>query len=87
MIFSLVITKKDPAATTGRGGRIRCPKCAWEPRAEDRWCCEPGCGHAWNTFETRGCCPGCGKQWAQTICLRCHQWSRHDDWYVEGDGP
>ena len=38
------------------GGGIRCPRCAWRPRAEDRWSCT--CGHAWNTFDTRGRVPG-----------------------------
>lgn len=84
-MFALVLARKDPAVTPRDGGRIRCPKCRWEPRAEDCWSCEPGCGHVWNTFETRGCCPGCSKQWTETVCLRCLQWSRHDDWYVEGD--
>jgi hypothetical protein len=86
MIFALVITKKhtDPRLR-GDGPRIRCPKCAWEPSRADRWCCFEGCGHVWNTFETRGVCPGCGKQWTETVCLRCNQWSPHDDWYVDAD--
>jgi hypothetical protein len=83
MIFSLVVTKKDPAIVVRDGGRIRCPRCAWEPAKDDRWRCEPGCGHVWNTFDTHGVCPGCNTQWAETVCLRCHQWSRHDDWYAE----
>jgi hypothetical protein len=82
MIVGLVITKKDPAVRAHEGGKIRCPKCAWEPAKSDRWLCEPGCGHVWNTFETRGCCPACSKQWTETVCLRCHQWSPHDEWYV-----
>jgi hypothetical protein len=82
MIFAFVLTKKDPSNTTPRGGKIRCPKCAWEPRREDRWYCNPGCGHTWNTFDTRGACPSCGKQWHETVCLRCGAWSRHEDWYV-----
>jgi len=85
MIFSLVVTKKDPAVTTRDGGRIRCPKCQWEPARTDRWCCFPGCGHTWNTFETHARCPGCNKQWADTECLRCHEESPHDDWYVTDD--
>lgn len=76
-----VIDKLDGA----RGGktRIRCPKCQWEPKAHDTWCCAPGCGHVWNTFTTRGVCPGCSKQWTETACLRCSAWSPHDDWYEE----
>lgn len=70
--------------------RIRCPQCAWRPRASDRWLCwdcgEPefflgGCGTRWNTFATRGLCPGCEHQWRWTSCLRCQQWSLHADWY------
>jgi len=73
---------------------IRCPLCAWRPLASSRWSCDPirspepffnGCGTMWNTFLTRGCCPGCSHQWRWTSCLRCHQWSRHDDWYEESD--
>ena len=83
MIFSLVVTRKDPAVRIRDGGRIRCPRCAWEPAQHDRWRCEPGCGFVWNTFQTRGVCPGCARQWTETACLRCHEWSRHDDWYAE----
>ncbi|OFW06528.1 MAG: hypothetical protein A3H96_12710 [Acidobacteria bacterium RIFCSPLOWO2_02_FULL_67_36] len=61
--------------------RIRCPKCGWEPGRGDRWVCAPGCGHSWNTFETRGACPGCDKHWTSTACLRCHEWSPHIEWY------
>jgi hypothetical protein len=85
-LLAFVITKRDPAVTTRDGGKIRCPKCAWEPAKPDRWLCEPGCGHVWNTFETRGVCPQCSKQWQDTMCLRCLQRSRHDDWYGTGDG-
>ena len=81
MIFGLVITKKEPAVRVRGGGRIRCPKCSWEPAKSDRWLCEPGCGHVWNTFETRARCPGCAKQWTYTECLRCHVSSAHEDWY------
>ena len=35
MILSLVVTKKDPAVDIWNGGRIRCPKCAWEPAKSD----------------------------------------------------
>jgi hypothetical protein len=65
--------------------RIRCPKCQWEPARHDTWCCSPGCGHVWNTFETRGLCPGCAKAWMETACLRCNAWSPHDDWYEDAD--
>jgi hypothetical protein len=70
----------DPADVTG-GSRVRCPKCGWEPRADDVWTCD--CGHLWNTFETRGVCPACAHAWRDTQCPRCHEWSPHDDWYVE----
>lgn len=63
------------------GGRIRCPRCGWQPRRHDRWSCV--CGHVWNTFETRGRCPGCGVAWEQTQCLRCAEWSPHEDWYED----
>ena len=82
MVFGLVVTRKDTRLTSGHGGRIRCPTCAWEPSRGDRWHCHETCGHVWNTFETRGRCPECGKQWAETACLRCGVWSRHEDWYV-----
>jgi hypothetical protein len=62
-----------------RPTRIRCPKCAWEPKPEDRWYCL--CLYVWNTFDTRGRCPGCSLQWAETQCLRCHEMSLHEDWY------
>jgi hypothetical protein len=70
--------------------RIRCPRCAWQPRAYDRWLCwncgDPefffaGCATSWNTFTTRGRCPGCSHQWRWTICLRCQKWSEHEEWY------
>lgn len=61
--------------------RIWCPKCNWTPRPSDLWTCEPGCGHDWHTFDTRGQCPKCLKQWKQTVCFRCVQWSAHERWY------
>jgi predicted amidophosphoribosyltransferase len=62
--------------------RIRCPLCGWQPEKKDRWMCWPGgCQHEWNTFETAGVCPACAKQWHSTACLRCQQWSPHEDWY------
>ena len=60
---------------------IRCPKCAWRPRAESRWACDPSCRTEWNTFWTAGVCPGCGKAWQTTICLSCRKISPHKDWY------
>lgn len=69
---------------------IRCPKCAWRPAPSDLWCCLridtpeppfPACGTEWNTFSTHGKCPGCAHQWQWTSCLRCGEWSLHEDWY------
>src|SRR5512144_3056422 len=70
---------------------VRCPRCSWRPSSANLWSCfcdgrgpEPyfqGCGISWNTFSTRGLCPGCGHQWQWTICLRCGEWSLHEDWY------
>ena len=60
---------------------ISCPLCAYEPHPLDRWVCSPGCGTAWNTFETRARCPGCAKQWRETCCPACYRWSPHEDWY------
>ncbi len=75
--------------------RIRCPNCRWQPASGDRWFCLPmgppesfsgGCGHGWNTFDTRGKCPGCSYQWLHTTCLSCNVTSPHDDWYDAGCG-
>jgi hypothetical protein len=80
---------------TSKGfSRIRCPLCGWSPSAASLWACEShgtpepffGCGTMWNTFATRGKCPGCAHQWRWTSCLRCHEWSLHDDWYWDGEG-
>lgn len=69
---------------------IRCPRCNWRPTNSDRWSCyavdtpEPPfeyCLTMWNTFETHGRCPGCQHQWMWTSCLRCSEWSLHEDWY------
>ncbi len=61
---------------------IRCPCCAWEPAAEDRWeCSREGCGTSWNTFWTRGVCPGCTYQWRNTQCFACGEFSPHEAWY------
>lgn len=69
-----------------RAPRIRCPRCAWQPRRRDRWICVPECGTSWNTFDTRGRCPGCGRQWLETACLACGRWSPHLDWYEPAAG-
>ena len=34
------------------------------------------------TSTLRGICPECYAAWKDTQCLRCHQWSLHDDWYA-----
>jgi hypothetical protein len=78
-------------------GHIRCPACKWIPEKASRWFCiamgppenfTGGCGHGWNTFDTRGTCPGCKHQWKHTTCLNCSVTSLHDDWYVvPGTGP
>lgn len=69
---------------------IRCPRCQWQPEASSRWLCWSGngpeppfksCGTSWNTFLTQGQCPGCAHQWLWTSCLRCNEWSLHEDWY------
>jgi predicted amidophosphoribosyltransferase len=88
-VFLLVIGKKRPDVTPENHDnflRIRCPRCEWQPGKDDRWRCDPGCGHAWNTFETRGRCPSCGKQWRETACFQCNAWSPHDDWYEQAHG-
>jgi hypothetical protein len=77
------LTRRRDRESTG----IRCPQCGWRPDKGATWTCSPGCGHQWNTFETRGHCPECAKQWVETACLKCGQWSRHDDWYEAVDKP
>lgn len=76
-------------------GRIRCPLCQWQPDAHSLWCCDDcghpeyffdSCGAIWNTFKTRGVCPGCGHLWRWTSCLRCYEWSLHEDWYAVESG-
>jgi hypothetical protein len=59
--------------------KIYCPKCRYEPSAQDRWECS--CGHTWNTFDTLGQCPECGEIWLDTQCPACGQWSKHCQWY------
>src|SRR5262245_62949715 len=88
-------TKKEAARDKANEfSRIRCPLCKWHPKPSSRWYCGDcdypehffdGCGTAWNTFKTRGLSPGCSHQWRRTICLSCHGWSRHDEWY-ENEG-
>jgi len=86
-----VVEMLERVRVAARRFRIRCPACGWQPGASSRWACvdtgapehfAPGCGTAWNTFDTRGCCPGCSYQWQWTVCLQCHGWARHEDWYV-----
>jgi hypothetical protein len=63
---------------------IYCPKCEWRPQADSRWLCTRrmgGCGHVWNTFDTRGVCPRCNFSWEITACLSCKQFSLHESWY------
>jgi hypothetical protein len=66
-----------------REARIRCPRCAYRPRAEDRWACMPSCGTVWHTFWTGGVCPGCGHRWQKTQCPSCGELTPHRDWYRE----
>lgn len=87
-LIALVVGKRTPTVRIDdddrdRHRRVRCPACQWEPRHTDSWMCDPGCGHCWNTFLTRGECPGCEKLWRETACLRCGVWSRHADWYTD----
>lgn len=88
MIFLLLNLKKNPAVDDDKDKRflrIRCPQCLWQPRKHDTWVCDPGCGHVWNTFNTRGLCPGCQRQWRETSCHRCRRWSPHHAWYESGE--
>lgn len=82
----LLLTRQSPTATVRPFDpdylKIRCPVCQWQPNKQDRWYCDPGCHHQWNTFDTAGICPSCGKHWNETACLRCHEWSAHEAWYV-----
>lgn len=83
-LIGLVIRPKHSTDETRDDfSRIRCPECRWQPSKADTWCCDPGCGHVWNTFETRGRCPNCGKQWQYTACHKCEKWSPHEAWYEE----
>ena len=82
LLFVKVEETPNKPVDVGRG-RIRCPKCQWQPRQHDRWMCR--CSHEWNTFETGGVCPACRFRWRFTACLNCHQWSAHEDWYEKPD--
>ena len=88
-MLAFVFTRRTPGVEQRRFvpdfRKIRCPRCAWQPSAQDRWYCAPGCSCQWNTFATAGVCPQCEKEWAQTACLSCHQWSPHADWYTDGE--
>src|SRR5690348_1507031 len=57
---------------------IACPKCDWRPQTTDNWSCS--CQHCWNVFTDHGICPACGRVWSQVQCLKCNQWSDHEDW-------
>src|SRR3954454_5886029 len=59
---------EETSGTGVTGPKIRCPKCAWRPKAPDRWMCTQ-CMYVWNTFDTGGICPGCLYQWKETMCL------------------
>lgn len=80
-----IIEEKNADRAEDGFSRIRCPKCDWRPRSSDRWQCT--CLHVWNTFDTGGVCPDCGFRWHWTQCLRCHERSPHEDWYVVGEDP
>lgn len=84
---------KNPEADNNdsKTKRIRCPHCRWQPQKSSRWFCSDcdypeyfynGCGTSWNTFNTGGVCPGCSHKWIWTLCLRCAEWARHEDWYA-----
>ena len=84
MFLFLITGKKSPVTKDFERDdflRIRCPACGWQPSKRDTWLCDPGCGHIWNTFDTRALCPNCLKQWHATSCHRCSRWSPHDAWY------
>jgi hypothetical protein len=66
-----------------REPHIRCPRCGYRPRAEDRWSCVPSCGTVWHTFWTAGVCPGCRWRWEQTQCPSCGGLAPHKSWYLE----
>ena len=61
--------------------QVACPRCRYSPASTDCWQCN--CGHAWNTFDTRGLCPGCRYQWKETACPVCGEMSPHTEWYLK----
>jgi hypothetical protein len=88
ILLLLLNLKRNPAIgkdNDDRFLRIRCPQCLWQPGKHDTWVCDPGCGHVWNTFDTRGLCPGCQRQWQETSCHRCGRWSQHSEWYESAE--
>ena len=100
-LFQKGVQQKDISEETVQEGdeelrfnRIRCPLCRWQPNSTSRWQCGDcghpeyfynSCGMVWNTFTTRGLCPGCRHQWLWTSCLRCGEWSLHEEWYTIED--
>jgi hypothetical protein len=73
-----------------RTPQIYCPRCAWHPSAASRWVCARrigGCGHVWNTFDTRGVCPKCRWKWEIAACLSCRQFSLHEARYHDPEPP
>ena len=75
--------RSNPDAPKRRERQIRCPKCGYAPRPDDRWACIPRCATLWHTFWTAGVCPGCGLHWPLTQCPQCGQISPHRQWYRE----
>lgn len=72
----------------GKVPGIRCPFCRWEPKATDRWFCNPHCGGpSWNPFTQGGICPSCDRRCQIIECHCCHSLSYHGDWYEEDDRP
>ena len=80
-----IVDPDDSDDEHGGRGRIRCPKCGWEPARGDTWACT--CLHVWNTFDTGGVCPACSREWRETQCPRCKAWSRHQEWYEDEPEP
>jgi len=76
----LRIVLEDEDDDASGKGRIRCPRCGWQPGSSDLWMCRCGC--RWNTFDTGGRCPDCGRVWRETQCLLCCEWSPHAAWHA-----
>ncbi len=76
---------EDDHRAPPRRRKLRCPRCAWEPKASDAWSCVCFC--VWNTFQTAGVCPACGRYWHETQCHRCGEWSPHLAWYDDEGEP